>query len=347
MHRLFKFFLPILSLGGTLLTAAPDYKPDADLQAYVWEYPLNGFTEADYYAGVETSFRVYEKHASRKLGPGERKKAGIKIYTASGPGLATPKNLVKAVIEALVERGFAKSDIFIIDYDESRMRKAGYLPRESVADRTFEGVPVIALDSGDYFNENWFYDSNLPSRERLAQAIANYNMQFDSDPNDRKSFLNTPLLLDVEFWINLPMVADSDALGVSGALGNATLWNVSNNQRFFASPANAPVAAAEIGGIPELRDTWVFNIITLENYQYMGGPRYNAMYTAQEKKLWMSANPVALDYLMWKRIKRLKESQQFPVSEQDPPLFEYAKAVGLGPYDMNDLKLRRLAPASQ
>lgn len=347
MHRLFKSFLIILSLGGTLLSAAPDYAPSAELQAYVWEYPLNGFTEADYYAGVETCFRVYEKTSAKKLSPGERRKAGIKIYTASGPGLATPKNLVKAVIESLVERGFAKSDIYVVDYDESRMRKAGYLPREGDPNRTFEGVPVVSLDSGDFFKEEWFYDSNLPSRERLAQAIANYNMQFDSDPDDRKSFLNSLLLLDVEFWINLPMVADSGALGVSGALGNATLWNVSNNQRFFASPANAPVAAAEIGGIPELRDTWLFNIITLEHYQYMGGPRYNAMYTQQEKKLWMSANPVALDYLMWKRIKRLKESQQFPVSEQDPPLFEYSKAVGLGPYDLDELKLRRLAPAGQ
>lgn len=345
MHRILNFirFLPVMAACS--LSAAPDYKPSAKLQEYVWEYPLKGFSETDYQAGVETLFRVYENNATNMLAPGERRKVGIKIYTASGPGLATPKALTKAVIEALEQRGFKRSDMFIIDYDESRLRSAGYLPRKGTGENLFEGVKVLALDKGEHYDENWFYDSNLPSRERLAQSINNYRMQFESDPDERKSFLAAPLILDAQLWINLPMVADNDAIGVSGALGNATLWNISNNQRFFASPANAPVAAAEIAGIPELRDTWAFTIMTLERYQYMGGPRFNAMYTEGEPKLWMSANPVALDYLMWKRIKRLKKSQNFEPPEQDPPLFEYAKAVGLGDYDINNLKLVRLAPA--
>ncbi len=346
MHRLFNFLLTIPVLLAGSLSAAPDYKPSPQLQAYVWEYPLKGFTEVDYQAGVETLFRVYEENAPMKIAPGERKKVGLKIYTASGPGLATPKALTKAVIEALEQRGFKREDMFIIDYDESRLRRAGYLPREGTGTNYFEDVVVYSLDKGDHYDDTWFYDSNLPSRERVAQAANNYQMQFEADPDERKSFLATPLLLDAQLWINLPMVADSDALGVSGALGNATLWNISNNQRFFASPANAPVAAAEIAGIPELRSTWAFTIMTLERYQYMGGPRFNAMYSEQEPKLWMSANPVALDYLMWKRIKRFKESQHFEPPEQDPALFEYAKAVGLGEYDINNLKLVRLAPAN-
>lgn len=346
MHLIRNLHIFAVVFAVAALQAKTDYTPDAALQSYVWEYPLAGFSEIDYEYGVETLFRVYEKHGGQPLTPGEKGKAAIKIYTASGPGLSTPKPLVEAVIKALEERGFTRSNLLILDYDESRMRKAGYLPRKGVDDNFFNGVPVYALDSKKLYDKQWFYDSNLPSREKLAQQISNYNQNFDSNPDDRKSFLAAPLILDVDFWINLPMVADNNALGVSGALANATLWNVSNNQRFFASPANAPVAVAEIGGIPELREGWALNIITLERYQYMGGPRFNSMYTEQEPKLWMSANPVALDYLMWKRIKRLKESQRFTPSEQDPPMFEYSSTVGLGPYNPSELKLRRLAPAN-
>lgn len=346
MHQFPKLLILATLLASILLLPAQtDYTPSSSLRSYIWEYPLNGFTEADYQAGVETLFRVYADASNKPLTPGERGRAAIKIYTASGPGLATPKPLVEAVIVALEERGFTRSDLMIVDYDESRLRLAGYLPRPGDPNRSFNGVPVVALDAGGHYNKEWFYDSNLPSRERLAQAISNYSMDFNSNPDDRKSFLPAPLILDVDFWINLPMVADNPALGVSGALANATLWNVSNNQRFFASPANAPVAVAEIGGIPELRETWAMNIVTLERYQYMGGPRFNSMYTHQEKKLWMSANPVALDYLFWRRIKRLQESQRFTPPEQDPPLFEYAQAVGLGDFDPKLLQLKRLAPA--
>lgn len=346
MQRFYTLFLSALFAGGLFLPAyGADFRPSRELQAYVWEYPLRGFSEADYKAGVETLFRVYEKHADKSLQPGERGRVGIKVYTASAPGLSTPPHLTHAVIQALEERGFKRESMMIVDMDEGGLRRGGYLQRAGSGDNTFRGVPVHALNTGDYYNANWYYDSNLPSRERLAQTIANSRMEFQADPEERRSYLAAPLLLDVDFWINLPMVADSPALGVSGAIANATLWSVSNNQRFFASPANAPVAAAEIAGIPELRSTWAMTIMTLERYQYMGGPRFNAMYSEEEPRLWMSVNPAALDYLMWQRIKRLKESHRFPVDEQDPPLFEYAKAVGLGPYVLSELKLRRLAPA--
>ncbi|WP_309385818.1 hypothetical protein [Cerasicoccus frondis] len=326
-----------------------DYRPSSEVKPYVWEYPLNGFTETDYDYGVESLIAHWEKTSGKKLTPGTTGQVGIKVYTASGPGLMTPPNLTKAVIDSLVKRGYSKSSLFIIDNNEQRLRECGYLPsREGMSEETFDDVPVYALDTNKSLTSDvWFYDSNLPSRERMARAISSgRGFSFEEDPNDRKSFLPSKLFLDTDFWINLPTVSDNEALGVSGAIANATLWNVTNNQRFFQSSANAPVAAAEIGAIPELYEKWVFSIVSLERYQYLGGPRFNAYYTGTEKRLWLSENPVAIDYLMWRKLMKHRRAAKFDVQEGEPPLFEYATTLGLGPYKLNELKLRKLASAN-
>ena len=70
----------------------------------IWEAPLAHFDDGAYAAQVELLFTKYEAATGRKLVPGLKKKVGLKIYTDSGPGLATPVPLVKAVIAALERR---------------------------------------------------------------------------------------------------------------------------------------------------------------------------------------------------------------------------------------------------
>jgi hypothetical protein len=80
-------------------------------------------------------------------------------------------------------------NIFIIDQNEGLLRSAGFLPTKKAALAEFEGVPVYALDSGKYFNTDWFYESNLPSREGLALAISNYQMDWEITPTIQYSLL--------------------------------------------------------------------------------------------------------------------------------------------------------------
>lgn len=307
----------------------------------VWEYQLDNFSEKNYNRGIRNLFRNFEEKTGKLLVPGKLRKAGIKVYTNSGSGIATPTELVKAVIDYLVKRGFKRSELFILDVSERELRESGFIPPLSRKEEIvhFEGVPIYILDTKKYYDELWYHESPLPAQSQLAHAselIGGYGEE--SLGSERKSFLAKPLLTDVDFWINLPMVLDNQIFGITGALTNATLWTISNRERFFVSPANAPIAIAEIAAIPELKSGWVFSIITLERYQFIGGPVFNSLYTRSEPLLWMSVNPVVLDALMMDRINKHKEKNGFSRVIEDAPVFYYAKKMGLGEYDQNQVQ---------
>jgi hypothetical protein len=298
----------------------------------VWQAHLPSFDEAAYAKEVDALIGTFEKQTGKKLVPGEKKKVGLKIYTDSGPGMATPIPLVKAVIKSLEERGFEKKNIFLVGLNQLRLRMTGYLPSLVTGKSPFSDHPIYVLESGRYYDPVWFYDSPLPQRFDpifAEQQTKDFNNTSTKD-EDRKSFLATPLFLDADFWINLPVYTDHSMLGINGALVNATLWNASNTARFFRSPANAPAAVAEMSAIPELRQTWMFTIASLERFQYIGGPCFNSLYSASEPLLWLSTDPVMMDALMRARIDDLRKRHGFePVSEEIRTL-EFAETLGVG-----------------
>jgi len=331
--------LPLAALAASLLPiGAPvcraDFTPDVQRAPAepVWQAHLPTFSDADYAVAVEKLMAAFEKSRGRAIAPGAKKKVGLKIYSDSGPGMATPVPLVRGVIAALQRRGYANKNIFLVGLNQLRLRMTGYLPSLVTGETPFKGNPVYVLESNRYYDPVWFYDSQLP--ERFDPIFAAH--QIEGVPNtstkdeDRKSFLATPLFLDTDFWINLPVFTDHQVLGVNGALVNATLWNASNTARFFRSPATAPAAVAEMSAIPEIRQTWLFNIASLEHYQFIGGPYFNSLYTRSEPLVWLGADPVMIDALMRARINQWRRKEGFdPISDEIRTL-EFAEMLGVG-----------------
>lgn len=349
----------VISLACAVLGARADVSaanvPANALPAALWEVKLPALADGrdpsmaspDRYAGgVEALLQAFEQRVGRRLTPGEKGKVGLKIYAESGPGLATPQPMVRAVVEALMRRGYARENIFLVGLNQLRLRLTGYLPTDPRLTPPFAGHPFFVLESGRYYDPVWFYDSPLPSRfdpilsgrqdkapdfdlDRLGVAASDPAAKIDVDA-DRKSFLATPLFLDADFWINLPVYTDHESLGVNGALANATLWNASNTSRFFRSTRSAPAAVAEMAAIPELRQTWAFTLATLDQWQFVGGPAYNASYTRSEPRLWLGTDPVRMDSLMLQRINTARKATGFqPISEEIRTL-EFAETLGLG-----------------
>jgi hypothetical protein len=307
----------------------------------VWESPIAN--DSLYYTEVESLIGTYEQNVGQGLAPGPRGKVGLKINTRSGAGLSTPLQLIRAVVEALETRGFQRQDILIVDYSAYTLREAGVMPPLSAAKAEFEGSPVIALDTERYYDAEWFYDSPLPpalQQEPQLYSSARGATQLAAGDEGRKSFLPKPLLFEVDFWINLAVGADDPALGVDGALANATLWNVSNSRRFMVNQATASAALAEIAAIPELEERLVLNFISLERYQFIAGPYFNSIYTRSEPKLWMSSDPVALDRLLYDRMNAMRLLEGFPEIEPLPQQFPFAASLGLGEFDPRRIQIK-------
>ncbi len=303
----------------------------------VWEAPLEDFDRFSYGRALSALLADFERRTGRALEPGSDGRVGIKLYTNSGTGLATSRNLVRALVEALEARGYARGDLFLYDVSESGLRANGYLPplsrMEEVGFR-FEGVPVHVLDHGDHFDADWYYENPLPMRHTYSLLSAfDGESLVGTDSGDRRSFLPAHVVREVDFWINLPVVTDHRTLGINGVLANATLWSVSNRDRFFVSASNAPIAIAEIAAIPELLSAWSMSIVSLEQYQYIGGPRFRSYYTRSEPRIWMGVDPVILDALVLERINEHRRDHEFQPLDRDQPVFEYAHSLGVGYYD--------------
>ena len=324
------FVLPLLLVVLPSVRAAQPTTPVASEP--VWQARLAAFDETTYATQVEKMISAFEQATGKRLVPGPKRKAGLKIYADSGPGLATPLPLVKAVIASLKKRGFEHNGIFLVGLNALRLRMTGYLPSLVSGSTPFSGNPVYVLESGRYYDPVWFYDSPLPQRfdPIFAQEQTKGVQANTSKDEDRKSFLATPLFLDADFWINLPVFTDHPTLGVNGALVNATLWNASNTARFFRSPANAPAAVAEMSAIPELRQTWMFTLASLEHYQFVGGPFFNSLYTVSEPLLWLTNDPVMMDSLARDRINRHRKQEGFENLDEEIRTLEFAETLGVG-----------------
>jgi hypothetical protein len=338
------FFLVFLLLGwtfGAVTVEAEDSIPARAPLGQVWEAALS--PGVLYYKEVEALIGAYEVSVGLRLQPGERGKVGLKVNARGGRGLSTPPQLLRAVIEAMEARGFERDDILIVDYSAHALRQAGILPSLSEDRTLFDGCPVLALDSEQYYDADWFYDSPLPptlqQEPELFAEVLGRRRSLDAGVKERKSFLPAPLLFDVDLWINLAVGVDDPALGIDGVLANATLWNVSNSQRFLVNQATASAAVAEIAAIPELQERMVLHFLSLERYQFIGGPFFNSIYSRSESRLWMSSDPVALDRLLYDRMNALRLLEGFPEINPLPRLLPFAASLGLGVFERSAIRI--------
>ena len=321
-----------LSLGLAEAHAATDPK------LLLIEQKLGGFDDKDYAAAIEKTLGEFESRTGVALRPSDLRRCGLKLSSESGAGLATPKPLVRAVTAALMRRGFAQSAITLGDAKADSLRQAGFLPALATQSQTFEGFPVAAWDM---FAPDWAKESQLRYENQVLPRPGAQDVPWG---DARVSVLPKTLVDQVDFWINLPVLSDSKSLGVHGAMASASLGNMVNSERFLDNPFNASKAAVEVCAIPKLAKRNVLTILSLERYQVLGGPSFDASWTRSEKTLLSSANPVIIDFIGLQKINAGGTASGIEAIYPEPPIFNAANAgeIRLGTCRPADITLVRL-----
>lgn len=288
----------------------------------IFSEELPDFTENAYSKALSSTVAAFEKENQCKLAPQKLGKVALKVYTSSGINLCTPHALVNAMIELLINRGFKESCIYVVDGTEHGLINCHFLGTDSRINRK---VNVLAFENGEWSDKAWFYDCALPS-EVLNRFIKGPIIPECQGEEGRKSYLPRILMEGVDFWINMPVEIDHKILGVNGAMVNASLGIASNTLRFYGSELTGPAVVAEILAIPEVHEKMILTVVSLENYQYVGGPVYNAMYTAHEHALWVSGSPIRIDYEIWLKMNQLRLKNRM-AAIRIPTMFKYARVL--------------------
>jgi len=331
MRRTFTTLL-LLCLGLRESIAATDPK------LLLIEQTLSGFSDHEYATAVERTLGEYEFRTGLNLHPSLLKKCGLKVSSDSGIGLATPKPLVRALTTALMKRGFNQKAIIVCDARQESLRQAGFLPALSTGEQDFEGFPVAAWEQ---LAPGWASDKSLRYENQVLPRQGSQNVPW-GDP--RVSILPKTLIDEVDFWINLPVLSDGKALGVHGAIASASIGNIANGERFLDNPYNASKAAVEVCAIPKLANKNVLTILSLERFQVLGGPNFDASWCRSEKSLLTSANPVIVDFVGLQKINSGRTASNVAAIHPEPPIFNAANAgeIHLGTCRPADITLVRL-----
>lgn len=327
-----------LSALLVLMLGFADVRSATDPKLLVIEQKLGGFADQDYAAAVERTLGEFESRTGVGLRPGDLRRCGLKLSSEGGAGLATPKPLVRAVSAALMRRGFAREAVVICDAKAESLRQAGFLPALSTQSQMFEGFPIAAWDR---FAPDWAKESQLRYENQVLPRPGAQDVPWG---DARVSVLPKTLIDEVDFWINLPVLSDSKALGVHGAMAAASLGNMANSERFLDNPFNASKAAVEVCAIPKLAKRNVLTVLSLERYQVLGGPGFDASWSRSEKTLLSSANPVIIDFIGLQKINAGRAASGIETIHPEPPIFSAANAgeIRLGTCRPADITLVRL-----
>ena len=330
-----------LAIFFTVLLNSINLFAITDNESLVWEIKLKDFDDSYNYS-VKKLILAYEKISGSFFTPESYRNIALKIDTKSGPGLSTPKNLINAFIIFLEERGYDKESIILVDFSKNDLEEAGICNNTDNNIMAFNGCKVIALDTNLYYENDWYYESPVPpllKDKYINNNFFNGIIGYKDELFHRKSFLPIPLLFDVDIWINLAICVDHPITGIGGVLENASLSNVSNSSRFYENDITAAHAIAEILAIPEMKNKLLLSFVSFENFQFIGGPKFNSYYTRSEPLLIMSDDPVALDYINLKKINRERRKNGFEEIMEPSLLLEYSEQIGLGSTRANKILL--------
>jgi hypothetical protein len=292
----------------------------------VYELRRNIKKEDFPYSGLFHMIVRLENDLGFTIHPANFPKIAINFDAKLAPVLCTNLELLKSLIKFLQIRGYGSEELLLVTYELN----SSY---ERILVKEFPRYKIITSHSQDYFHPNWFHESPMPP---AIKEGTEFRLQYPQDPDlrvklERQSRLPACLFLGNTYWINLANAVDDYYLGINGVITGITLNASSNTQRFREDLTMGAANAVEMLAIPEFWEKRLFSLLDLSKMQIAGGPLLNSEFTRSSSYLYLSKNPVFLDYQGMKRIgEERKMTGLIDKNADNCKLFLFAKELGLG-----------------
>jgi len=226
---------------------------------------------------------------------------GIKVNCLAGRGLSSNPALVEAIASSLHEIGIKKKEIIVWDRNDRDLAKAGFRP--GARNDLYRCFGTDQVGFADELYENGSVGSLVSSiMTRMCSAI-----------------------------INVPVLKDHGITGVSIALKN-----------YFGAIHN-PNKYHPDGGTPYIADLNAMDIIRKKEklvvcdgirVQYHGGPALAPRWNRPDGSILVALDPVALDYVGFRMIEKMREDAGMPSLEKEKRypryIFYAARKHGIG-----------------
>lgn len=264
---------------------------------------------------------------------------GIKVYSEPGPHSGTRPAVVAAVVEGLLEAGLPPKQVVIWDRHRGYLRRAGFFDLGTRYGVQVQGV--LQNGDGSDFDEQTFY---LPDRRIIGQLIWG-DLEFGrkGDNLGVKSFVAKLVSQQLTKIINLPPLLNHNHAGVCGNIYSLAIGSVDNTIRFEMDTGRLASAVPEIYALPAVGDKVVLNIVDALVGQYQGEREQKLHYAKALNEIWLSRDPVALDFLALLELDRLRKAAGIPtVATNFMDIFQNAALLELGVIEPQNIQVERM-----
>ena len=279
---------------------------------------------------------------------------GLKVNPVGRALASTNFALVQAVVTGLQSAGVRAPDIVVFDRYRKEFVDAGFpdhLPADVRWDAACADYDEVQLDL-DGYDRDVFRELDLVGG--------------DQDPKDdrvRRSHVCRIVSQQVNKIVNLPVLKDHAAAGVTLALKNLSHGLVNNVRRsHFPAERNAVgIFIPAIVSLPVIRSKVVLNVLDGTRAVFDGGPGASKRRVWSQRTLYFATDPVALDHVGWEAIDaKRRELGLPPVADarfevrnetgvvlqsgpRQPEHIRLAAAAGLGVFASDQLQHQRIA----
>jgi hypothetical protein len=275
---------------------------------------------------------------------------GLKPNSVGAPLINTHHELIKPVIEWLVECGMPKKNIVLWERFQPMMESAGYT-RENYPDITLASLQTYSEKGNAWKEKDGTHVSaknfDLDAVYRVKGLTGKKGVNAEDDEtyknqqvfDGEESYFGKVVTKKLTKIINLPGYKNAGN-AISMACKNLGYGAICNTARLHTREMYFKVFY-EVLAAPWLRDKVVLNITDGLRGQYDGGPGSNAQFVYPNHSLYFATDPFAVDAVCHKELMAKRKAMEVKTSD-NPTYTSYlveGQKLGLGIGDLEKIEL--------